>query len=810
MSGRTSDDPGIDWLRSIQGDVEGVLVDGLERIAARDSQEVPAYHRAQAQLEQYELSAGGDLCYDRPGTGFAYAAWYHPRRVHELVRRLHPVVGAIPAEATVLDLGAGTGAAAWALALALRAREVGGESPRPSPVRLVALDASPSMLEAGQTLWEALTAWDPRCAGLVSVDWVRRAWLDPPDGVEGGWVIAGHLFDASDTIEETRLQFRRMLVRVRPDRVLIDAPWAKEQVLIHAVAGANEAGWDTSPRPPATTAVLWDGQLTGVQAVRSSHLTASGLPRQRFGAAPSWRSPSVVRADLVADGSGGGRLFTQGPIGLALDDDQDRAAAPRDSFEVLIGAAGSGKSVVLVERVVRTIELALRRGEVPSVLVTTRNVPMVDQLHRWILDRLARHDFEVRTRSDGDGNHDVTILTAGVQARIRLLNWDKVPTRLFGSDSTGLSDRDAINTRIHQLEAAGWAPLDEHPEYLRNVEWLEAELRRVIYAQRRWTKQQYVSADRVGRVRPLQPQIRELVWQVLRSESMQSSYTYKWVEVARSVADELETGQPLPDPEGRRTFTHVFIDEVQDFTETDVRLAASMVPDAQRLYCVGDGGQAMLLASTFDVPGILRGRRRDVTRLSHSYRMGQRLAEAVQPLAQHILDGSPRSQSNWVGVPGGTRSGVLGCRPIIVESGPSVAVTLTAVLRTYGSLLSGPEVTVTMAEAPEGCALTMAATTALPSATVRRETMARIKGLERTCVIWQTSRRWALDESAAEFVHTVLTRATSLAVIVLDPAETPDDVRAALRCLRSDRLLFWDQSSETAWMQMIGLSAPAP
>ncbi|QGG94372.1 P-loop NTPase family protein [Actinomarinicola tropica] len=788
--------------------MEAVLVEGLKLIAAHDMKNVPAYHRAQAQLEQYELSAGGDLCYDRPGTGFAYAAWYHPRRVHELVRRLHPVVGELPSEATVLDLGAGTGAAAWALALALRAREIGGEAPRPTPVRLVALDASPSMLEAGQMLWQALTAWDPRCAGLVTVDWVRRAWLDPPDGVEGGWVIAGHLFDASDTFDETRLQFRRMLVRVRPDRALIDAPWAKEQVLLHAVAGANEAGWDTPPSPPATTAELWDGTLEGVQGVRSSHLVASGLSRQRLGAAPSWLSPSVVRADLVAVGGGPGKLFTEGPIGLALDDDQDRASAPRDNFEVLIGAAGSGKSVVLVERVARTIEHALRRGEVPSILVTTRNVPMVDQLHGWILDRLGRHSFDVRTRSDRDGSHDVAIDAAGVQARIRLLNWDKVPTRLFGLGSTGLSDRDAITTRIHQLEASGWTPLDEYPEYLRNVEWLEAELRRVIYAQRLWNKQRYLGADRVGRVRPLQPQIRELVWHVLRSETMQSSYTYKWIEVARTVAATLETGEALADPDGRRTFTHGFIDEVQDFTETDVRIAASMVPDAQRLYCVGDGGQAMLLASTFDVPGIVRGRRREVTRLSHSYRMGRRLAEAVQPLAQHILDGSPRSQSKWVGVPGGTRSGVLGCRPIIIEARPAGADALASVLRSYGSLLSGRAVTVTIAEAPEGCALTATARNALPSATVRRETMARIKGLERTCVIWQTSRRWALDESAAEFVHTVLTRATALAIIVVDEAETPDDVRDALRCLRADRLLFWDASSERTWMRMIGGPPP--
>ena len=71
-------------------------------------------------------------------------------------------------------------------------------------------------------------------------------------------------------------------------------------------------------------------------------------------------------------------------------------------------------------------------------------------------------------------------------------------------------------------------------------------------------------------------------------------------------------------------------------------------------------------------------------------------------------------------------------------------------------------------------------------------------------MIWSTRRRWKLDESAAEFVHTVLTRATSLVIIVFDPMGTDADIIESLRNLRRDRLLFWTAEAESSWIQCVG------
>jgi hypothetical protein len=70
------------------------------------------------------------------------------------------------------------------------------------------------------------------------------------------------------------------------------------------------------------------------------------------------------------------------------------------------------------------------------------------------------------------------------------------------------------------------------------------------------------------------------------------------------------------------------------------------------------------------------------------------------------------------------------------------------------------------------------------------------------------SRRWtsdldAADEASIELVYTILTRARNVAVIVVDSATRPDVV-AALRRLRPDRLLFWDDAARSQWHAVVG------
>lgn len=791
-------------LRSWRADLESVIHRALVRIAECDAAAFSGYQRARAFEDLLELSNCKDCCYDRPGTGFAYASWYHPRRVHELARRFLGAMDDMPSdEVRLVDLGAGTGATAWAAALAALARATVGARV-PARIDVLAVETSPSMLEASDVLWAEFAAWATgRPLPEMTVEPVARPWTDPPEVAQGAWLVAGHLFDASDADDEIRQQFRRLVVRTEPSVVLIDAPASKQLHLLAAVAGVEEAGWETVPLKWLTDRI-WSGPLRTIGELRRAVYRKIGVT-DGLGRNPGWDDgPALCRADLRRGGgatssTGDRQLFLLGTRGLALDDDQDEIATPRDRFDVVIGAAGSGKSIVLVERIARTVEMAAQVGVLPRILVTTRNVPMVDQLAAWLGDRLRP---PARAHMNRPGDHEFSWDEPIGRVEIRLLNWDKVPTQLFDSQPTGSSDDDAIQRRIRSRESQGWSALDLHREYLGNVKWLQAELRRVIHGQRLRSLPEYLQADRAGRGKALAPNLREHVWALLmETRPAQTSYTYRWMDLVDRHCDAIDGGGRIVPVDGA-PFTHAFVDEVQDFTVADIEFLAALVGDPRRLFLVGDAGQAMLLGATFDVPGVLRRRRREVRELTHSYRLSRRMAEAVQPLAAAMLEQVQRAQRRWVGVPRGTRSGVPGCRPVVLCASDALGTELREVFRAYARLLAGDNVIVTIAEESRDSPLLELVRNAVPAslnATVRAETMAKIKGLERSCVVWPTDKRWSLDETASEFVHTVLTRATSLAIIVFDPSATDADTMDALGRLSQDRLLFWTEAAENEW-----------
>lgn len=799
-----------DVLRTLQPRLEEALLEGLVAVAARDEQCASPLHRRRALEEQFQLAEGHDCLYDRPGHGFAYASWYHPRRVNQLLTRLLPLADEMPDELVVVDLGAGTGATSWALSLLrLVAKRAGVPSPR--SVRVLEIDSSPSMTTAGDLLFAPLQRHLPEASDGFSRECLNRPWIAPPLEHRGAWLVAGHLFDASDAAGEISLQFDRLLQVLNPERVLLDSPHLKIAQHAAAVAGAQRAGYVATAARPERTPLL-SGALDGVGKLRRQTLGACGVSPQMLSRNPTWASRhQVVAADLEVGGPQGGRLFAPGPNSIVLDDEQDALARPSERLDVIVGAAGSGKTIVLVEAMARRVSESLRAGVAFDGLFTTRNKLVAEEVVRLLTSSLAGRQVTVDAhRQRAEGDHRLTFVDRerGVPAAsMRILNWDKVPTQLLGHPSTGSSDEDAVRVRIHRRERQGWEPLDQYAE-LRDIEWLVAELRRVIHGQRLRTKADYLASRRTGRVRALQPTVREPVWELLMEGSGQRSFTYLWM----AAVDALDRRYG-PDGPVDLTFTHAFVDEVQDFTATDLRTLARFVPDANRLLLVGDSGQAMLLGTTFDIPGTLRGRRRNVQRLDHSYRLGRRLAEAVRPLAEAIYEATPRAQQEWVGLPAGTRSGVLGFRPVVLLRNERTTRQLSEVLEHFRPVFDAaerPTLTIAEGRGRDDDLLGVAKACVPDGVECRHETMAAIKGLERTCVVWSTGSVWELDEGAAEFAHTVLTRAVSLAVIVLDEDGSRDEILATVARLRPDRLLFWDEAAEQAWERLLQRAAPTP
>jgi hypothetical protein len=84
-------------------------------------------------------------------------------------------------------------------------------------------------------------------------------------------------------------------------------------------------------------------------------------------------------------------------------------------------------------------------------------------------------------------------------------------------------------------------------------------------------------------------------------------------------------------------WTHVFIDECQDFTESDFRLLACIPPDPKHLFVTGDESQSMHLGACCRRSG-LNGDKWKKHELGASYRLPSMVCEALEGLALAFID----------------------------------------------------------------------------------------------------------------------------------------------------------------------------
>jgi hypothetical protein len=54
----------------------------LSSTSKEDALHRTEYDVTECMRELLEIKSGSDFCYDRPGSAFAYAAWYHGERVN--------------------------------------------------------------------------------------------------------------------------------------------------------------------------------------------------------------------------------------------------------------------------------------------------------------------------------------------------------------------------------------------------------------------------------------------------------------------------------------------------------------------------------------------------------------------------------------------------------------------------------------------------------------------------------------------------------------------------------------------------------
>jgi hypothetical protein len=81
------------------------------------------------------------------------------------------------------------------------------------------------------------------------------------------------------------------------------------------------------------------------------------------------------------------------------------------------------------------------------------------------------------------------------------------------------------------------------------------------------------------------------------------------------------------------------------------------------------------------------------------------------------------------------------------------------------------------------------------------DTVLKIKGLEKRCVVWSTRLRASREDELFNFVYTILTRTSSILIIAMF-ADLDSETKEILKKLDKKRLIFFDQESQENYLQL--------
>ncbi len=364
-----------------QSEVESILEQSLAPLVHDSLARHSTYERMASFRELMELSAGQDCNYDRPSVGVAYACWYHPRRLGDGCQLLYPLLSTTDEDIQLLDLGCGTGALWWAAAIIESTRVSLGGTPR--EIQIDAIDSSPAMLEVARSMWNVAAP----LLGSHRVEVTPRlsSWLDRPPSAPRATAVMSYVFDHSDAtrLGEVGERLGRVLDASGVTSALMATSSRKQKLHTAATRGLTETErWqqvDLS-HPPA----LFAGTLAALGGLRAELVQGCELDvRDRSSATRSPKWSGNVTSFLRFDRSSAQQmeLQTREVERLVLDGDQDLAATPDGRMTAVLGSAGSGKSRILIERLVREVERR-RPGDSRElrVLVTAFNKALMVQL----------------------------------------------------------------------------------------------------------------------------------------------------------------------------------------------------------------------------------------------------------------------------------------------------------------------------------------------------------------------------------------------------------------------------------------------
>jgi hypothetical protein len=243
-------------------------------------------------------------------------------------------------------------------------------------------------------------------------------------------------------------------------------------------------------------------------------------------------------------------------------------------------------------------------------------------------------------------------------------------------------------------------------------------------------------------------------------------------------------------------YDYVVVDEFQDCTRADFEIFFHLLHSPNNIVLSGDLAQAVHLGKSANIESLREAIRadRDMKDISWhyldgSYRLPFRICEAIKKISEHIHLSFKKNHAARILTP--YKGAPPGARPIVVigRNEADISAKILQILTHY-NVFNLNNKCVLEKDILLGRRLN-----------IDYDTVLRLKGLEKQCVIWSTRISIEHKRETFEFVYTILTRTACILVIALFTGEdgnipTQGNYREAIGLLDHSRLIFWDKETK--------------
>ena len=490
---------------------------------------------------------------------------------------------------------------------------------------------------------------------------------------------------------------------------------------------------------------------------------------------------------------------------IIMNSQQIKAAEHNGRPTVISGPAGSGKSVVLTQRVKNIVESENYRSDL-KILVTTFNKELTSFLRDWILELLdSEKAFQMGYHISFSNQH-------GRVPNIYILNFDKIPTRIgdIGSISVSLSRGFTYAGISDQLNLLEKIVRETKPSF-KNVRdeycdplFLLDEYVRVIYGLQYGKEEHYLNSPRTGRPFTLRynSDQRKFIWYVILEYLKRLTNTQRFTFYTRR--QKLLRALKANDC---KLFDHLVVDEFQDCTYADYQIFYGLLKNNNNLVLGGDLAQSVHLGKTSRIPRAEaefandeRMRNLSSHKLVGSYRLPFRIANCIRPISVYISETHTNAEliSAYKGSP-------PGARPIILYGanyqavGFKIAWIIFWYIK-YGMFdpALGKMITILEKDYRLKQYLNQWGMEKWDKNVAETDTILRLKGMEKELVVWSTAIKIEGEEDVFHYIYTILTRTSKLLIITLSD-DSPGYVSKTFEILKNSNTdyIVWDKETES-------------